>query len=142
MTKNKHILSLLTILIFSLFAIASTESEDEIEDEISDIEPDITVNATVLSAEYQENEIAADEKYKGKILLVSGTIDDIGKDLMDSIYVSLSDGEEFSFSGVQCFFSDSQTSVAAKLKKGQTITIKGKCDGLMGNVLLNGCTVQ
>ena len=141
MTKNKHILSLLTILIFSLFAIASTESEDEIEDEISDIEPDITVNATVLSAEYQENEIAADEKYKGKILLVSGTIDDMVKILWIQFMSPFLTVKNFHFQAYNVF-SLIANFCAAKLKKGQTITIKGKCDGLMGNVLLNGCTVQ
>lgn len=142
MNKNKHILSLLAVLVFSFLAIASTESEDVIEGEISDIEPEVTVAATVLCSEYQENEIAADLKYNGKVLLVTGTIEDIGKDLLDSIYVSLTDGEEFSLTGVQCFFSDSQASVAANLKKGQKISIKGKCDGLMGNVMLKGCTVE
>jgi len=142
MNKNKHFLSLLVVILFSLFAIASSESEDEVQNEISDVEPEITVKASVLSAEYQENEVAADLKYKGKVLLVTGTVDDIGKDITDSIYVSLSDGEEYSLSGVQCFFADSQTSVAADLKKGQNISIKGKCEGLMINVLLKGCTVK
>ena len=81
MNKNKHLLSLLTVILFSLFAIASSESEDEVQNEISDVEPEITVKASVLAAEYQENEVAADLKYKGKVLLVTGTVDDIGKDI-------------------------------------------------------------
>jgi len=142
MNKNKHLLSLLTVILFSLFAIASSESEDEVQNEISDVEPEITVKASVLSAEYQENEVAADLKYKGKVLLVTGTVDDIGKDITDSIYVSVSDGEEYSLSGVQWFFGDSQTSLAADLKEEQNISIKGKCEGLMINVLLKGCTAK
>ena len=61
---------------------------------------------------------------------------------MDDIYVSLSDGEEFSFGGVQCFFSDSHSSAAAELKKEQKVSIKGKCEGLLTSVTLRGCSIQ
>jgi len=138
----KSFASVLIILVFTLMGIASTEEEDEIEKDIVNTTPDFELSASKLSSDYQDNEIAADEKYKHKIILVTGYIDDIGKDITDSIYVTLSDGKEYSFSGVQCFFSDSQTSAAAKLKKGQKVSIKGKCDGLMMNVLLRGCTLQ
>ena len=122
--------------------IASTEEEETIEKDISSLEPDFEISAKKLSFEYQENEVAADEKFNGKIILVTGIIEDIGKDIMDSIYVLLSDGEEFSMSGVQCFFSDSQKGDAAKLKKGDKVTIKGKCDGLLMNVIIRGSTLQ
>ena len=100
-----------------------------------------TINAFQLVDDYKNNEVAADERYKGKVLEVSGSIESIGKDLMDTMYVSFGGGGKFELRRVQCFFDDSETDKLAKLSKGQWITIKGRCDGLMGNVLLKECAI-
>ena len=49
----------------------------------------IDITATDLHAAYTANEIAADQKYKGKTLRVSGEIADIGKDILATPYVVL-----------------------------------------------------
>lgn len=49
----------------------------------------ITITASQLAHEYEENEVAADLKYKDKNITVSGTISDIGKNVADQIYVIL-----------------------------------------------------
>ena len=143
MTKfTKHLLSITTVCIFFILAIASSDDK-KIEKEVSEQEanqPAIQVSATQLYADYEANEIAADQKYKGKVLVVSGTIGDIAKDIADDIYVTLK-GDDV-IGDVQCFFSEAHTSTAAQLQKGQKITVKGKCDGKMMNVILRGCSVQ
>jgi hypothetical protein len=68
---------------------------------------------------------------------VSGVIDSVGKDMTDTMYVSLKGGGEFEMRGVQCFFADSDKGQLTGLSKGRYVTIKGKCEGLMMNVLLN-----
>jgi len=143
MTKfTKHLLSITTVCTFFILAIASSDDK-KIEKEVSEQEatqPAIQVSATQLYADYEANEIAADQKYKGKVLVVSGTIGDIAKDIADDIYVTLK-GDDV-IGDVQCFFSEAHTSTAAQLQKGQKITVKGKCDGKMMNVILRGCSVQ
>ncbi|MHC5079772.1 MAG: OB-fold protein, partial [Planctomycetota bacterium] len=99
--------------------------------------PALTVSAAQLFKDYEENEVAADEKYKGKILQVSGEVSDIGKDIMDKMYVNLK--TENMFMHVQCYFSDKHKDKLKTMKKGQQVTIKGKCDGKLMGVNLRGC---
>jgi hypothetical protein len=94
-----------------------------------------TISAGNLIANYTQNEVSADENFKGKHFYVVGYIDDIGKDLLDDIYVTLSTGDDFR--RVQCFIDDKVA--VAQLQKGQKITIYGQCDGLMMNVLMKNC---
>lgn len=103
--------------------------------------PALSMNAFQLVNDYKSNEVAADEHYKGKVLEVSGIIRSIGKDIMDTMYVSLEGGGEFEMRGVQCYFADSERNKLATLSKGRWITIKGRCDGLMMNVLLKECVI-
>lgn len=100
----------------------------------------LTVPAATLVTDYDANEVAADAKYKGKTLQVSGTIDTIGKDMLDSIYVSIDGGHPLRH--VQAFFDASDAPRIAALKKGGTITVQGRCDGLMMNVMLKGATLK
>ncbi len=44
--------------------------------------PIIQVTAASILAAYEDNAIAADQKYKDKILDISGPIDDFGEDIM------------------------------------------------------------
>lgn len=100
----------------------------------------IRVTAPVLISEYEANEIAADQKYKGNIVIVTGKVDHVGKDIMDSMYVTLSSSKEFGIVRAQCFFDDSWATRLSYLREGDTVTVKGRCDGKFGNVLLKDCT--
>ena len=90
--------------------------------------------------EYENNEVSADAKYKGKIVIVSGKIQDIGKDIMDEPYIVIG-GEGF-LDGVQCSFAKSQESSIARLSKGQNVKVKGKVSGKMGNVQIENSSLQ
>lgn len=94
--------------------------------------PSYTISANQLFKEYDDNEVAADDKFKQKIILVSGIINDIGKDIMDNPYIVMGgDG----VNGVQSTFNDDQISVISKLSKGQYIFVKGEVTGkIMGSV--------
>lgn len=96
---------------------------------------DQTIKAPNLTASYDENEVKADENFKGKTFFVEGTVRDIKKDILDDIYVIL-EGDQM-FRDVQCFFDDKNT--ASQLQKGMRVTFQGKCDGLMMNVLMKNC---
>lgn len=97
------------------------------------------VSASELFQDYKSNEVAADEKYKGKMLEVTGTVHSIGKDIVNTIYVTLEGGGRFEIMSVQCYFSDKHKSEAAQLSKGQTITVRGRCEGKFGNVHIKKC---
>ncbi len=50
---------------------------------------------------------------------------------MNDIYVTLKTGEMFTW--VNCYLDDENK--AAKLRKGQRVTFKGKCDGMVVTVV-------
>jgi len=95
-----------------------------------------TITSNQLVFAYEENEVNADNNLKGRVFYVTGKITSIKKDIMDDIYVTL-DGGNSTFREVQCFFNNPQ--IAGELKKGMKVMFKGKCDGLMGNVLMKEC---
>jgi hypothetical protein len=98
----------------------------------------ILISPNQLFSEYDRNDIAADKKYKGKELQLTGTVGDISRDLLGNIYVTLKTGEYEIFS-VQCFFADSFEDEVADLIPNRLLTIRGRCDGKFGNVMLNDC---
>jgi hypothetical protein len=104
---------------------------------VSSKTPSYTLTADQLLVEYKANEVAADNKYKGKVVLISGPIRMIGK-LMGMAYIVIG-GHGF-LDGVQCMFGESAG--VASLSKGSQVTVKGEVGGKKGNVLLRNCTLE
>ena len=102
----------------------------------------IEVDPATLRAEYQENEVAADAKYENELLKITGTVNNIGKDILDDVYLTIETGEYLY--DIQCYFSDaSQIDIVATLKDGDTITLIGRCSGLsLTNVIVKDCEIQ
>ena len=64
----------------------------------------VRISADKLLLEYQGNEIAADQKYRGRILQVSGMATSIGKNILDKPYSALGSGDKWEVGCVQCLF--------------------------------------
>lgn len=96
--------------------------------------------ADSLYAEYEQNEVAADNKYKNNTVIVTGSIQDIGKDILDTPYVIVG-GKGF-LDGVQCMFGKKDLGEIGRLKKDAPVKIQGKVSGKMGNVLLQNCKLR
>ena len=135
----RHGMSLLTLVLLTLLAVGSADSEEQTR-EIKSSTPESNVPAPQLYGEYEANEVAADTLYKGKIVVVSGVVDDIGKDLLDDAYVVLASGDMMF--GVQCYFAKSEEHSFGNLRKGQPVSLKGRVDGKLGNVFLRDCSFQ
>jgi hypothetical protein len=116
----------------------SKEATKEVAASVEANGPAVDVSARQLFADYEANEVSADDKYKGKVLRISGTITKIGKDVLDTPYVGLSVGDDVF--EVQCMFDDG--AAVSSLKKGQKLTVRCKGDGKMGNVIVRGCVVD
>lgn len=93
--------------------------------------------------EYNDNEVRADEQYKNKLVVLYGTIEDIGKDIVDSTYITLSDGQKYSLKNAQCMFDDEgEIHKVANLQKGDKVRIVGKCRGESLTIpLLKNCHI-
>lgn len=110
-------------------------------DSVTPPKPDFIISAPDLCREYVANSIAADLKYKGKTLEVSGTIKDINKDILNTIYVILSSEDSESITDAQLYFSDAHEQAAAALNKGNYFSAICRCDGKFMNVLLKDCEI-
>lgn len=97
----------------------------------------LVVSAVDLYAAYEANEISADETYKGKLVIVTGKISDIGKDILDKPYITLE--AENPFLNVQCMLADEATAEAGTASVGSSVTLQGRVSGKTGNVLVRDC---
>ncbi len=99
------------------------------------------VTAATLWNAYQGNEVSADEAYKGKKLLVSGTVASIEKGPLGGIVVRLATPNEFI--PVDASLEDSEKSKAGKLTKGDDIKLLCAGNGMViGRPQLGDCTVR
>ena len=110
----------------------------------------ITVTAKDLVNAYSENEIRAESNYSGKVIYVTGVIEDMARDIFDDYYIRLSGKAGNSWedllditSYVDCYFSDSQLEDVMNLSTGDEVTIKGVCDDtdILGGVIMQGCSI-
>ena len=141
MSKNlsRHVASFVVLVAFLVLAVGSTDTDTDTQ-KVQSKAPSYTLSANQLYNEYNSNEVAADSKYKGKVFIVTGTIQDIGKDIMDDAYIVIGGGGFLD--GVQCTFTKGEQSSVARLSKGQQVRVKGEVAGKMGNVLVNKCSLQ
>ncbi len=106
--------------------------------------PAATVKAGDLLKEYSTNAVAADAKYKGKLVQVSGKFGSAQKAPLLGYAVQLlpEDAPDVNASTVQCFIVESAEADVAKLQPEQMITIQGMCDGqVLSQVKLSRCVL-
>lgn len=109
-------------------------------------EAPIMISAKSLIKAYQENEINASNKYKGKYLKVTGYVDDIGQSdnlfMSDSYYIYIDDGDRYSFNDIRCSLNDESVEKAADFKPGDKIEIIGRCEGFsITSIDMYDCTI-
>lgn len=131
---------------FFYMAVSSgqEETENKVEEKLKTQKP-IIVSSIELYEVYQANEVAGDEKYKDKVVQVSGNIIDISKNPIDDdeIIVKLNGlvDNEYEIMGVAFYFDKAHSSEVAALNKGDQITIKGLCKGSSIGVSVEGCSL-
>lgn len=105
-------------------------------------EPAFSLTAIKMASDYKENEVAADAKYKGKLVELSGTVDTIGKDISDTPYIAFETENQYEvINRVQCMFKDGDTQALSAVSKGQKITLRGTVSGSLGNIIVKDCQI-
>ncbi|MNE17756.1 TRNA-anti-like protein [compost metagenome] len=92
---------------------------------------------------YKNNEVAANQQFKGKTLLVSATVSSIDAGISDEPYLTLKAGGEYEFNQPQAHLADAEQNKAASLSKGQKIKLL--CTGnseIAGTPMLDNCSIQ
>jgi hypothetical protein len=98
---------------------------------------DAAVTAVQLFADYEANATESDAKYLGKTIAVTGEIKEITTEGAN-IKIILQTGKDFS---VVCSLDPKPAEAHARtdFAMGETVTMKGKCDGLNLDVQLSRC---
>jgi hypothetical protein len=137
--KLRQIASVTVLVAFIVLAGGSVDTDSGAK-KIANEAAAFNITADQLYSDYDANQVSADSKYKGKIVVITGQISDIGKDVTDTAYVVI--GGSGLLNGAQCMFPKGQESLIGSLSKGQQVSAKGEVSGKIGNVLLRNCTVQ
>lgn len=119
-------------------ALASDTPTQVMEKHTAPVLP-IIVEASDLWRDYHANEVAADDRYKGRTLLVDGTVTGIRKGVLNSIILDLKGPNEFM--SVHAHLVKSEAAEAAALSKGRIVTLF--CTGagmVIGSPILRDCT--
>lgn len=122
-------LSLLTILAGCNKPKAKTTPEEKIT-------PVASLTADQLLDEYKKNEVGADQKYKDKLVEISGQVSEVKKDLFGRYFVGLGTAQEGEMFDVMCYLDPSAYDDAGKLKKGDKVKLQGSCEGRAGGLAL------
>jgi hypothetical protein len=98
------------------------------------------IEAPLLSVLYDENEVEADDRFKGHSIVVDGRIDSINKNFHDDIVVRLKAHGDYRF--VSAFLSPSEHSAASKLNRGNWIFLKCTGGGMvLSTPILQDCSI-
>jgi hypothetical protein len=95
-----------------------------------------TVEASALFQSYNTDENAANGKYLGKTIAVTGKVKETSKAEGSPSKITLETGDEF---GVICELDALSQHSRTDFTAGETVTFKGKCDGINLDVQLSRC---
>ncbi len=109
----------------------------------SELPPGIVgITVEELSVAYDADKVAADTKFQGKILWVTGIVDRVViKEVLDTVYILLTDAGKRGTWKVRCSFEKTYAPELNRLKAGQTVTVQGKYDSYRINILLIDCVL-
>ncbi|MFJ2487846.1 hypothetical protein [Pseudomonas sp. NPDC087639] len=112
-------------------------AEAELEKAKQELASTPTVTASDIAVAYNENTVAADQKFKGKKFKVSGTVTDINTDFMGNPYLTLRGGVN-QFMEPQFAFEKSEADSLASLKKGAKVTLLCVGKGDVAKIPMSG----
>jgi putative nucleic acid binding protein len=100
------------------------------------------VDAAYLHQSYRDDESAAHARYKDRDVEITGTVAETSTAPSGQRYVILAPAPARP-GGVQCFFSRDNAAPFSALRTGQTVRIRGRCEGMSRwNVVVRGCVVM
>lgn len=97
-----------------------------------------------LLGDYDTNEIAADRRYKDRLIETSGYVTSIDKGPLGGMYLTLgATAERFQSPDLRCALVPSEEDEAARVRKGSWQAVTGEVSGLtMLSVFLKDCELR
>ena len=100
----------------------------------------IRIDLTTMLNDYEQNELRADEKYKGKVVRFTATADAPRRGTIGGINVRFRTRNEHL--ALTCFFDDERAQEVSAISKGDTVNVRGQVEGLAIDVLLRKCEIE
>lgn len=104
----------------------------------------VAIAAADLLREFRDDPAAADRKFAGKYLELTGVVERVGGDRDETPFVILHAGDETAKVKVECFFDYTNQPEEARIRrldKGQAVTVRGEYDGQVSNVQVRECVL-
>jgi hypothetical protein len=136
MSSKKRLLVTLPVLILLCLAGWAVYEYKKPHTDAGDKTTNIYIDATSLYNDFSKNETNANAKYLDKIIEVTGIVDDV-QNTNGALVIMLNANQMMG--GINCKMFDAKNNF---LKKGDKITIKGKCSGFLSDVNLVDCVIK
>ncbi len=104
---------------------------------INKAKADLQISAEELFSAYEEDENGANQTYLDKLIEITGKVSESKKNEEGVATVTL-DGGSMMF-GVICQLDELTDHPRTEFPEGETITLKGKCTGMLMDVVLVRC---
>lgn len=141
--KRKTLLLIVAILVIGVAGFLATWLYVFRTDKtnMQKLKTDYRLEAGTLLKAFQDDETASMEKYAGKILEVKGAVNSIDKNEWGNITITYIDP----LFGVTCTVDSLEAagdaSVISAIRTGDSLTVKGRCDGMLTDVKLVKCII-
>jgi hypothetical protein len=103
------------------------------------LKPVFELQASDFAREFETNESKANAQYLDRPISVHGVINTLQKTDTSTV-VFLNEGN--ASASVMCLFDEESDKEATKLKRGDSVTIKGICTGYLMDVVMVRCVVD
>jgi hypothetical protein len=101
----------------------------------------VVVTAADLLKDFQDDPAAADRKYLGKYLELSGTVERSDKGRDGLCFAILHGGDAKAAVKIECFFEFNEEHQVLGLEKGHRAIVRGEYSGRVSHVQLRGCVL-
>lgn len=102
---------------------------------------DLTAAAADIISLFKDKQTEAEAKYIGKVIDVTGSISAKIEGSLDGTRSIALEGGVERFAGVRCVLNEANYFQLAEVDRGDTVTIRGRCEGLTTDVVLRDCAV-
>lgn len=123
-------------------APAGEQREEARPEEEQPIEEALSVSTAEFITEFDENQLAAEEKYKDKLIEFTAVIGNISEDILGTPFLSLKPTAEEFYMGTTIKCSFKEKSELTAVKNGQTVTLQGVVDTQsLGIISIKSCKI-
>jgi hypothetical protein len=138
LSKKKYLLLVLAAA-FTVVAIYGYKEFNRKTADVSNMKPQIIISVDSIVAAYASAEDAANKKYLGKTIQVSGIIAEVNNQQDTLLNIVLGNAENMN--NVSCLLDKKQLENLKYCTVGKFISIKGICTGFLADVELNRCVI-